>query len=375
MTDAPDAVPVTDAEPDATSSQVETKPKRRFRMSCLGCCACVFFLFVFLCIGVKVWMVVALNSRVAALRAAGEPTTWAEVVADYGPVPDEENMELLLEPLLDRGSSVLDTPTGAIVCYHLHTPFGMRPSTEACELLRSFLKENEAGLVLVHRAVARPDARWPLVAASDPLKCFQESAGWNVSPCLWASGYYLALWYRHDATRMLIGEVAAHAAEGDSQKVAQAVLALRRIAASIGQYPHLLAQDARMEYARLACSSVEDALSQLDFSVENLAMLQKEFEAEADQLDLHSAVRAARAGSLWLATEGRGFFFKIRRSERMGKVLGAIPGVVESEALCGLNYTTQWLAVLDLDPREQLVRMDALDERLIPEYDEMLETP
>jgi len=361
----------------------EARPKRRFRIGCMGFCVCMFFVLLFSWIGIKVWMVVALNSRVAALRAAGEPTTWAEVVAGYEPVPDEDNMALLLEPLLDRGAFVLDTATTDITVNYLHSPFGARPSAEARKLLRTFLKENAASLAVMHEAARRPQARWPLNAESEPLKYASEGCGGGcgcyASPCMWASGDMLAMESVRPAVQALRAEVAAHVAEGDGPKAARAVFALRRMAGSLDQYPRLVAQRQRAEYGQWTCSSVEDALSRCELSVEDLALLRAELEAEADQLNSRSAVRAARAGSLWVATEGRNHFFNVLgplmdyQVKVKVRLLSALPGVLEKDALCGLNYTTQWLEVLELAPREQVGRMRVLSEELVSDLDNVLE--
>jgi hypothetical protein len=374
MTDAPDAAPAAEVEPDAASPEPgEAKPRRRRRMSCLGCCACLFFVFVFLCIGVKVWMVIALNSRVAALRTAGEPTTWAEVVAGQEPVPDEDNMALRIASSLDREPLIRDTPATEIVTDYLHPRFGAQCSAEARELLRTFRRDNASGLAVLHQATQRPHGRWPPDARSVP----EEYLSWEirdyVSPYLWGSGSLSAVLTVVRASRALSAEAAAHADEGDGRKAARALFALRRMAGSLDQYPHLAAQRARASRAGQACSRTEYVLSRCELPAQDLTMLRTEFEAEADQLSLRSAVRAARAGALWASTEGRDSIFEAKFREGKGKVLTALPGLVEMEALCGLNYTTQWLAALDVNPREQLVRMAALGERLIPDEDAVLE--
>jgi hypothetical protein len=375
MTDAPDAVPAAEVERPAAPTAEDAKPKRRFRIGCLGCAVCLFFAFVFLCIGVKSWMVIALNSRVAALRAAGEPTTWAEVVADYEPVPDEDNMELRLVPLMDPGPWMLDTPTTEIVVHYLHPLLGVQCSPEARVMMRAFLAENAESLAVLHQITQRPDGRWPLVSTgSVPDEYhFPWETVETVSPYLWFSGELLTVEIVAPAARALGAEAAVHAAEGEGHRAAQAVFALRRMAGSLDQYPHLVAQRCRASLGLNACLRTEYVLSRCELSAQDLTMLRTEVEAEADQLSLRSAVHAARAGALWASTEGRGSVFKAKWREGQGKFLTALPGLVEMEALCGLNYTTKWLAALDLEPRERLVRMAEMEENLIPNHDAVME--
>jgi len=350
--------------PDATPQQADGKPKRRFRIGCVGCCVCVFFLFVFSCIGVKLWFAYALNSRVAALRAAGEPTTWAEVVACYGAIPDEENAALVLEPLLDGDSVGLQRSDSVIAMWAHRTPFGVRPSPEAVKLIHWNVSENGAALAVLHEAAKRTHARWALDPNPSDQELISNAESGRMSPAHWNSGGVRPQFLLDGVIGILEAEAKYYAAMGDGEKATQAIFALRRMAASVDQYPSLHTQRWRLYSAQSACDSVEHVLSRCDISTQDLAMLRGEFEAEGAQLSLHSAVRAARAGILWTVTEGRSHYFKKDGVERFGRLFSAVPGVVEMDGLRGLKCTTDWLEILDLPPREQLVAMDALQDAL-----------
>jgi hypothetical protein len=349
----------------------QTKPKRRFRIGCMGCLACGFFFFVLSCIGVKFGFVCALNSRVEALRVAGEPTTWAEVVARYEPVLDEENAVLVLEPLLSKESKGLERSPSVFAMWAHRTPFGARPSSEALELIRWNVDEHSAALVILHEAAKRPHAYWALEPHPSRRQISSAVANRCVSPVLWNSGGNGAHYPLDGVVGILEAEAKCHAAVGDGEKAAQAIFALRRMAACVDDYPFLATQSWRMYAAASACEAVEDVLSRCDISAQDLAMLRGEFEAEADQLSLHSAVRAARAGILWVVTDGRSLLHDewMDGAERYDKLFSAVPGTVEMDGLRGLKCTTDWLASLDLPPREQMIAVDALQSTLWADAD------
>jgi len=337
MTDTPDAAPET------------PERKRRFRFGYLGICACVFFLFILTWVGVKLWWVHALNSEVAALRAAGEPITWAEVIDSIEPIPDEENAALVLQPLLSTWSAWEETPSFMLVICRRSHEFGSRRSDEMLGVMRAFVGESGAVLDVLHEAAACPRGRWPV--DRDPSG-YEHDDNYNG--------------FLRRGVRLLNAESELRLAEGDGHGAAVAIRAVRRMGASLDASPYSNDMFVRIRCGGTVCDVTERALAQSQLPAPDLAMLRGEFAAEAQQLSLHVLARAARAAYYRHVTVGREAAKAVCAAtsgvnySRMTKLL--VPGIVERDAFYALKDSTVWIKLLDrtlleLNPREFLAEL------------------
>jgi len=330
-------------KPDAAAPETSA-PKRRFRFGCLGVCGCTFLLLVFAWVGVELWMRHVLNSEIAALHAAGEPVTWEEVIADIEPIPDVENAALVLQPHLNDIAAWVAGPSARIGAYSRDLPLGTRPSDEMLKHLRAYIVERSVVLDVLHEAARRSDGRWPVEMG---LARFAKPPA-----------HYAAI---SRGTRALARECEMRAAEADGKGAARSILAIRRLAAALGEdvlAVRAIASDPRLHEVCVstACSAAETALSLTEMSAQDLAMLRREFLAEIRKRNLQTPARAERAWLLWLITEAP----TPKRHDYIDAIMAALPGVAESDAVRGLRYITEWIATFDLPPREQLRQTYAL---------------
>jgi hypothetical protein len=326
----------------------QTKPKRRFRLGCLGWVACLFFLFVFSFICIKLCAAHALKVQMTACRAKGDPVTWSELLASFEPVPDEENAALVLAPFLDWRRRWQYTPASQFASRGEQDELGCRPSRTTLQMKRLALAENESLLKALHEAATRPHTRWPL-PAKPPLPWSGmgvdmedlDNHAWN------GEGLYI--------------EAELHAAQDRGADAADSTFASLRLMGSAAEAPGascLISQPLRLQEA---CSSVETVLSLCEMPVQDLARLRRECATTAQKLNFRDAVLFHRAWYFWVATEGRQVYFESSPwLKRRRVLLRAVPGIAEMDALCVLRHCTEALAMLDRPPRQQLIESPAM---------------
>jgi hypothetical protein len=326
--------------PDSVHTEAEATPKHRFRMGCLGYCACIFLLCIVLWGGAKLWMVHALNTELDALRAAGEPVTWQEVIDSIEPLPDEENSTLVLQPHLLSFEQWEDKPVSRAVLSRMDVALGVRRSDEMTKLMRVCLADGRAALDVLHDAAGCPSGRWPL----------------GPHPLIYGHRIDEHLWQLERARRLLDVELEQRAADGDGHGAALSLRAMRRLAASLDGSPYLPAVLRRLGADALGGVAAERALSLTELPAADLAMLRDEFAIEAEELSLRAAIRGERASLLWLATEQPQMLGDYLNVPKVVFALRRVtPGMLETDALFGLKCTTEGLGLLDLPPRESLV--------------------
>ncbi len=92
------------------------------------------------------------DDAVAAMRAAGEPVTWEEVVLSREPIPDDENAALVLDDAFPH----LTSTYGQVLSTHLSFAGprrnGAPHSAVSRHILRDHLSENAEALRLIHEA-------------------------------------------------------------------------------------------------------------------------------------------------------------------------------------------------------------------------------
>jgi hypothetical protein len=335
--------------PETPDSAVVTHgSKPPFRLGCLGYCVCIFLLLIATWVCIKVGMGRALNAELDALRAAGEPVTWEEVIAGIEPLPDEENSALVLQRDVASLAAWSDTSTGTVVVTRPEGVLGVRRSDEMTKLMRVCLTDGSAALNLLHTAAEHPSGRWPV----DP------------HPFIYTHRLdYLS--QIRSAGRLLKVETELRAADGDGHGAALSIRAMLRLAASLHGSPYLIGAFVRFAIDALGVVATESALGLTELPAADLAMLRDEFAAEAEQLDLRAAVRGERAGLIWLMTGSREAVAGAVDMPRGALVLfGVIPGLLESDALFGLRHMTAWVEILALPPRESLAAAKLRDAEL-----------
>jgi hypothetical protein len=364
MTDAPDTLRPTEVEPNAATQETDGKPKRRFRMSCLGLLICALLLTIVMLVCVKAYAVYALKSRVAELRAAGEPVTWDDVLATLDDIPDAENAALVVAPhLITTGGPWFEAPV-ARVLHPMQDWFrflGCRPSDERVRLLRLCMAENSALLAALHEAAAFPRGRWTRDTNPDPFVRAQMQQ--REFP------------YRWSLVALLKLACELRAAEGDAHGAAESVRALRRLTSWSGDCVDLAVFRQRAADGTSAAGAAIVVLALAELSADDLKSLGKEFAAEIREVSLQKAIRGERANLFWKTTAGRrvtvkrclGNVWDMRGEEAFEWTLSHVPGCGEMDALYGLNRMSEWVALFDLPKREMMHEKFLLRNRRINE--------
>jgi hypothetical protein len=340
------------------------KKKRRFRIGCLGICVCIFFAFVFMCAGIKLYIMHALESELDALRAAGEPVTWEEVLAGMEPIPDEENSALVLEAHKADILRWWESPAANFVHWCYTPDFAIRPSAEMLDALRKCMSENAVALSAIHDAARRTQGRWPDEPSSSvSLRTGGRRPGAEV----------VAL-----ATRLLTAENGLHAAEGNGESAARTLLAVMRISRSLDDNADLANAFVQFKCAWAAFAGTEHALSLTTLSAQDLAILRGELAASAEKLSLSTCARAQRATVLVYASDPtarraflaeqkslRSFRFPsplaVTEDSKWREIRSFLPGSTESDALCLLRFMNKLVTICDLPLREQSAAFRTLE--------------
>jgi hypothetical protein len=325
------------------------KAKPRFRVTWTKFWICLFLLFVLGWAGAELRARHALNAAIREIRSDGEPLTWEEVFASLAPIPDEENSALALAPHMEDVLAWGQSPSAEVMYGSITATFGVRPSDLMLGFIRGSIAENRAVLAALHESAQLPGGRWPF----EPTPW-----GWGLD-----GPPYQGL---RSAGRVLKRESILAASEGDSRRAALAVFAARRLAASLNGNPESGAW-VRAHAANVALGAAESALSLCEFSVEDLAMLRKEFAAEEQQMTMRTLILVERARYLWMATNARTQLWQERGGMKgMEVVREYTPGAVEAQMIAALAYCGEWMALLDLPPREQRSAVRRLRHKVYP---------
>jgi hypothetical protein len=335
MTELPEKA---DAVPEAAKS------RHRFRMGCMGFCICVFILLALLWFGFRIAAVRALNAEMDALRAAGEPVTWEEVLDSIEPIPDEENAALLLQPHLSRMSAWSGSPAGGLLVARSGVALGTRRNDETVRLMRICVGDERATLEALHDAAGRRRGCWLMDAGT-------------------ATSRYtmLQLAGTRSAARLLSVEAELRANEGDGHGVALSVRAGYRLAALLNEAPSLSGAFSRVACAAICVGAAEQALGVTEIPARDLAMLREEFAAEAEQRAPPKALRGERAELLRQTTTRRRELFGLHGRSRAAYFVHCLtPGVAEMDARFGLIHISRLIDLQNLPPRERLAGTETL---------------
>src|SRR5947207_12584105 len=100
------------------------------------------------------------NDQLRALRAAGMPTSGAELNKWYPPVPDAENAALVMTQAFALMRTFPDQRSNEVSRFKL-PPRGQRLTTDQVQLLSEYVQMNADALAKVNEALALPKSRYP----------------------------------------------------------------------------------------------------------------------------------------------------------------------------------------------------------------------
>ncbi len=125
----------------------------------------IFLLAVFAAVVWRLRLAHEVNARLASLRAAGLPTSGAELDKWYAAVPDSENAALVITQACALLANYADVRSNQIAEFKM-PPRGQRLTTEQRQLLAGYVELNAAALAKTREAVRLPRSRYPVTFAA-----------------------------------------------------------------------------------------------------------------------------------------------------------------------------------------------------------------
>jgi hypothetical protein len=196
----------------------------------------------------------AWERRIARYRAAGLPTTFAELDAQYPPIPDGENAGILLVEagFAWRPSGNTNLPTDSLPASYPRQ--GQAWSAGMMKATREELEANADSLAQIHAALERPRSYYPVLRGG-----------------VYNGSHRLPL---RKAFENLILEARYAAEIGDSERAVRAIIAALRAARTLEEEPLFNGYSFRILLGRRALEAAEAALSRTRFTDDQLGRLQ-----------------------------------------------------------------------------------------------------
>jgi len=220
------------------------------------------------------------EAKLAEYRAAGQPVTWAEVLAARQSIPDEENSALILLEAFKQFAP----PEGAcqlvLLCGSGWTG-GARHSEDVRKLTAAHLGANRAALATIRRAAVFRQGTYPIGQALDIERFCKDSL----------------VGLRH-AFSLCHMEACYDAGSGDAERAARALVCGRRTVASIGQGALMIEVLVRIAGEGIWAAAVQRTLELCELPADGLQDLRGEIAQEDAQLSLHLAFRGDRSPEL-----------------------------------------------------------------------------
>lgn len=274
----------------------------------------------------RVAMQMRLRDRMAAIRTAGEPVTFAELdawyktpamganAADYVTqalaslkIPEGEDREPI--PLL--GTTQLPARTRSL-----------DPNTRT--LIDGLLADNRGALDLLHQSAAIEQSRYPV-----DLKRGLSTILPHISEM-------------SKATRLLALEAAVHADRGEAEPAARAVAAAYALARTLLHEPTMISQTTRYVCNAIATTALEQVLNRVVLSESSLVELDGVLRTARDPNALANALIGERCLGDQAFRDPRSVGFGGTRESRQPSLLA-----IEARRAMG-TLDQEWAAFLDL---------------------------
>ncbi len=196
----------------------------------------------------------SLTQRLDRYRAAGQPTTMAELDAWNPPVPVAENAGVLLVEASFAWRSGRNTNLPTIRYPVVYPPPGQAWSASLLNAARKELEDNSDSLTQIHAALERPRCYYPVLRGG-----------------VYNGSHRFPL---RQAVGNLILEARYAAEMGDSERAVQAIIAALRAAGTLEAEPLLNGYSFRVSLGRIALEAAEAVLSRTPLADDQLVRLQ-----------------------------------------------------------------------------------------------------
>jgi hypothetical protein len=190
----------------------------------------------------RLWLTFDINSRLAAIRAAGLPTNGKEADQYYAAVPDNQNAALIMTQAFALFRNYSDSRSNAVWNFKLPAR-GVSLSAEQAELLRGYVELNQPALARIEEALKLHASRYPVdfsLLANTPLPHLAEMK-------------YFSQLNQYKA--------ALASAAGDQASASQAVATILGMARTLDSEPCLISQLVRYMVLKLGVRTLERTIN------------------------------------------------------------------------------------------------------------------
>ena len=191
----------------------------------------------------RLWVVWAVDSQLARIRAAGLPTNGDEINKWYAAVPENENAALVLTEAFKLRRNYADSRSNLVWDFKL-PPRGQSLSPSDTELLTGYVEMNGPALAKADEALKLPRSRYPIdcsMGFQTPLR-------------------HLA-WLKNLAEINQYKAVLA-VANGDTDEAARAITSIVGLARTLENEPILISELVRLRILGIAVTALERSLNQ-----------------------------------------------------------------------------------------------------------------
>jgi hypothetical protein len=283
------------------------------------------------------------EAKLAEFRAAGQPVTWAEVLAARRMPPDAENSALVMLKAFER----MQRPEGVVEeelvdRFPVGTCDGRRRSDRTRELVRAYLAKNAEALTQIHGAEGLPGGAYPLDATQRPWELlFPHLSGLR-------------------RAESLCSVSAVYAAEGGDRVAAvRDLMAGRTVAESLGEPVCLIDALVRMAANELWAGALEGVLGLAELTPQQLGALRQRVEQEKGSSPMVQAWHGERAFGL----QALAHLEEMIGGEGMGAAVAfyrLVPSWHERDALFYADTMGRMVQIASLPLRERVRRSQEL---------------
>lgn len=335
------------------ANKEESKSKRR-KIKISNILLLVLLIGVLVLVFIRVNLKNKLSSRLEAIRAAGEPVTFAELNQFYSIPFDVENSAYII---LDA-AAYYQEPDDLTLLPVIGT--GELPgrtndmSEEIKEIISLYLAKNKKSLELLHTTAGLKYGRYS-VDFTQGLGTLLPHIG-EMRKCV----------------QMLQLEVILAAENGKSDTAFDSIKSIFSAAESLNKEPVMVSQLVRIAYQSLGISSMEYTLNKTDFSDEQMAELCAKLKDIEDSNGILCAVLGERIFALDMLMHPKLMYFDFSAPNNSSSFLSLPPvlflykvtGLNESDAILLIDYMDDVIKTLELPPEQRKEADKVFDKKI-----------
>ncbi len=276
------------------------------------------------------------EAKLEEFRAAGQPVTWAEVLAARRQIPDDENSALILLEAFDQ----IQEPGGHVAWFlgdfRAGPSDGALHSEQTRTIVRTHLSANADALKLIHEAARFPLGAYPLPPVANPM----------LLPMDHLSGV-------RAAARLCTLQAVFYAEEGNGDGAVRSLTAGAAVSSSLGDCVTLIDVLVRMAVDSVWLDGIERALQCGEMPVGSVQTLRQLILREDGQLSLKLAFCGERSHGHYYFSGAPGDTTGLATMSRLQDM---VPTWLERDSLFYYDTLGEAVRICELPLRERWVQ-------------------